>query len=82
MQSNYLNWESLLLSLPITFGLTAAIALILKSALRKDSQVLDYLRESYRQRWRKARMSLRSGYQPVARPDIDPKSALKREVAW
>jgi len=27
-------------------------------------------------------MSLRSGYQPVARPDIDPKSALKREVAW
>jgi len=38
----------LLISLPLTFFLTVVIGLILKSALNKDSEVLDYLRESYR----------------------------------
>lgn len=36
--------------------MTFAIALIVNSALDKDSEILNYLRSTYRERWRNARM--------------------------
>lgn len=46
--SDRLKWDGLLISFPMTFALTLVIGIILCSALKKDSAVLDYLRKSYR----------------------------------
>lgn len=74
LQLNSIDWASLLLTIPVALCCTVLLALVIQSAMNKDSEMLSYLRRTYRERWRKARSNHRQ--------DIDPASALRREVAW
>lgn len=48
LQENSVNWLTLMITMPLTILLTLVIGLILKSTLNKDSEVLEFLRRSYR----------------------------------
>jgi len=82
LTKNKIDWQQLAITNPVIFLCTITVALVVKSALNKDSQVLDHLRSTYRQRWRRARLFIHRDYNTVARGDIDSRSILKREVAW
>ena len=63
-------------------SVSAAFMIALCSALNRDSQSLNNLRATYRQRWRERRQR-RPGFQAVSqRDDIAPSAPLRREVGW
>lgn len=70
----------IIISLSLLIALTGVISLVLKSILRRDSDTLDYLRRTYRERQQRARLG--ASYQAVSTNENVSSAALRREVYW